>query len=93
MTKKSAKKSVKKRVKKSAIKNKVEYLKFRGNSFLLVKMGSNARPACTQDLHKMEEDIHEFLGDKFSDLPIMVTHYLVDMEVITLPSGESEESK
>ncbi len=73
----------------SAIKNKIEHLKIQDNSFLLVKIGSDSRPACTQDLEDIEKVLDELLGKKFPDLPVVVTYHSVNMEIVTVPADRS----
>ncbi len=52
------------------------------NSFLLVKIGSEGRPAKHQDITDMQSTFEEALNEKFPNLPVIITHHDVDVQVI-----------
>lgn len=54
------------------------------NSFLVVKIGSNDRPATEKDIEKHQEIMKQALGEKFPDLPIIVTHHNFDLQLYTI---------
>lgn len=65
------------------LKSKIDHIKIRDNSFLVVKVGSDDRPATEEDIKLVQEGFEEALGDKFPDLPVVVTHHNIDVALYT----------
>ncbi len=65
------------------LKTKIEHIKVKDNSFLVVKVGSDNRPATQEDIEQVQKKLKECLGDKFPDLPVIVTHHCMDVKLYT----------
>jgi hypothetical protein len=86
---KSEKENVKKKVKKTA--KKVEdsskvikstiYKELEGN-FLLVRVGTEARPATGPDIEEIEDKLSTLLNDNGVNCIAFVTHHALSMEII-----------
>lgn len=72
-----------KKMSKADLKTKIDHIKIKDNSFLIVKVGSDPRPATDDDLKQIQETFEKSLGDKFPDLPIVVTHHCMDVKLYT----------
>jgi hypothetical protein len=48
--------------------------------FLLVKVGSDCRPATDEDIEDVEQKVRGELEEKYPNLPIVVTHHNVQIE-------------
>lgn len=57
--------------------------------FLLVKVGSDHRPATAEDLIDVRKDFEKVIGPAFPELPVIVTHHGVQVEVVTVREPES----
>ncbi len=65
--------------------SEIEYLKIEDGSFLVVKIGSDDRPASTQDIEDVQNCIKKLNMPK---LRYLVTHHLVDFQVIKVCEKE-----
>ena len=59
----------------------IERLGIDEDSFLVVKVGSDDRPATQQDIDLMKKDIEAVIKPKWPTLPVLVTHHDVELEV------------
>lgn len=65
------------------LKNKLEHIKIKSNSFLVVKVGSDNRPATVGDIELIQDIMDKALGKKFPDLPVIVSHHDIDVKLYT----------
>ncbi len=65
----------------TGLKTKIDHIKIKNNSFLVVKIGSESRPAIEEDIEQVQKSFDKFLGNKFPDLPIVVTHHYMDVKL------------
>lgn len=70
-------------MKKDDLKTKIDHIKIKANSFLVVKVGTDARPASKADLDDVIVVFKEMLDGKFPDLPVIVTHSSIDVQLFT----------
>ena len=66
----------------SEIENSVQAINFKQDGLLLVRIGSDSRPATTADIADFSKQLDKFLGKKYPDLLVLVTHHNVDMQFI-----------
>lgn len=59
-----------------------EFQNVKKNSFLVIKVGSAERPATAEDIKEVQTKFAE-LGEKFPNLPIIVTHRCIDVQLYT----------
>jgi len=62
---------------------KINIKDLEGN-FLLVKVGDNKRPATTEDLKAISNQLHNVFKD--INVRVIVTHHSIDFSVVSLPS-------
>ena len=65
------------------LKKKIDHIKVKDNSFLIVRIGSEDRPASTEDIEQVQKAMEKALGSKFPDLPVIVTHHCMDVKLYT----------
>lgn len=58
-------------------------MKADGPSVLIVRVGSDKRPATYQDLEDVECTLSAAFGDSMPDLRIAITHHDVDFQLVT----------
>jgi hypothetical protein len=54
------------------------------NSFLLVRVGSEVRPATTDDIADVGKAFETALSKQFPNLPIIITHHAVDVKIVEI---------
>ena len=62
----------------------IEHLEMDDNSFLLVRVGNERRPASIEDIEHIKKCITEL---NLPNLKCLVTHHAVDFQVFTYPKG------
>lgn len=74
-------------------KKKIDITKFEDleGKFLLVKVGSDDRPATESDLTDVQERLSQLFEDNGIDCIAFVTHHLVSMEIVEKAMKESKE--
>lgn len=65
------------------LKTKIDHIKIKDNSFLVVRIGSEDRPASNDDIEQTKKALEKALGSKFPDLPVIVTHHCMDVKLYT----------
>lgn len=80
---KSAAQTKKNMNKQEDLNNQIDHSLIKDNSFLVVKVGDQDRPACLADIEQVRDIFTEALRNKFPDLPIIVTHHAMDVELHT----------
>lgn len=58
------------------------------NSFLIVKIGDDNRPATLQDIKDVKDELARCLSPRFPDLPVIVTHHNIEFKLYTCNKGE-----
>lgn len=66
--------------------SEIEHLKIEDGDFLVVKVGSDDRPATHQDLIDIQDGIAAL---KLDNLKYLVTHHLVDFKLYSCDKGHS----
>lgn len=64
------------------MKNEIDHIKVEDNSFLLVKIGSETRPASEDDI-KDAKKLFQELREKFPELTVLITHHNMDVKLYT----------
>lgn len=64
------------------MKNEIDHIKVEDNSFLLVKIGSETRPASENDI-KDAKKLFQELREKFPELTVIITHHSISVELHT----------
>lgn len=63
--------------------DRIKHIKIESNSFLVVKVGSIDKPPTVVDIQDTQEKFEHALSEKFPDLPIIVSHYDIDVQLYT----------
>lgn len=69
--------------KMSDFKSRIDHIEIENNSFLIVKVGSDDRPAAQEDIDLIEKVFKKALDDNFPRLPVIVTHHNIVVELHT----------
>lgn len=69
--------------KQGNLNNQIDHSLIKDNSFLVVKVGNQDRPACLADIEQVRDQFADALRNEFPDLPILVTHHAVEVELHT----------
>lgn len=68
---------------------KVELKPASPSCFLFVRVGSNDKPAVDGDIENVRKEFKDQLGAAFAEIPVVVTHHNVDVQVVDVREPES----